>query len=246
MDRIDVSTSKNVLFACTFLSGVVAKIYDDLVDNYRLHKFSNPALLEVLKGVFMLTVTFTGIFNPLWFVMLWTFNFCFSSLEPLSYLQPYEKSIYISSSFLFGFINYDKLYQIFNDVYSSLFEVSATGLTLLMSIVAETLLRKTILLPSVPQNIKDTCNIEKEVSLFKLVETIVGVFVCLIILYYIKNTTNQLFVIWFLGYAIIRVCSQIYSLFVYKPKSFPLVDPLEKQNISKEPFTKEESEPKVE
>jgi len=247
---MDVSTSKTVLFACTFLCGAVAKIYDDLIDNYRLHKFSNPVLMEVLKGVFILTLTFTTIFNPLWGLMMWVFNFFAMILVPVSYELPYEKSLYITSGFLFAFFNYGKLFEQINELYSSKYEVSICVILLMLNIFMEPILRKIIELPSVPQWVINKCNIDNEVSLYKLVLSFVGSIWFGFVLINQHNFTTQLFLMWNVGYLIIRICSQVYSLFVYKPKSFPLDESLNKQNISKEPITKvdepKEEEPKEE
>ena len=236
---MDVSTSKTVLFACTFLCGAVAKIYDDLTDNYRLHKFSNPVMMEVLKGVFILTLSFTSIFNPLWFVLMWLFNFLIMRFEPLSYETPYEMSLYITSGLLFAFINYDKLFEQINELCSSLYDLQLFFIFYILCLSLETVLRKMILLPGVPQCIRDHCNIEREVSLFKLVESIYACVSLSIMFYCINNIVSNLFMIWMTGYACIRVCSQIYSLFIYKPKSFPLDETYHKQPPSKEPETNE-------
>lgn len=222
MDIVDASTNKSLLFASAFICGVIAKIYDDLTDNYRLHKFSNPVLLEVLKGVFMLTLTFTSIFNPLWGVMMWMLNFVIMLLEPLSYTLPYERSLYITYGFLFTFISYDKLFEQMHEVYSSWFELLSTTAFLFLAMTTETFIRKIILLPSVPKYIKDHCNIEKEVSLFKIVETSYSLFACMFVLININNIPTKLFMGWIMGYMSMRWCVQIYSLFIYKPKSFNL------------------------
>jgi hypothetical protein len=244
---MNVSTSKTILFACTFLCGAVAKIYDDLVDNYRLHKFSNPTLLEVLKGAFMLTFTITSIFNPLWFTMVWIFNYVSTWVEPLSYEFPYERSLYITSGFLFLFINYDTLVEQMNELYSSTSEANELVIFFISVVIFETILRKIILLPGIPQCIKTHCNIEKEVSFFKIAETCFGLVVLVILFYRINIFVSKLCMIWLFGYAIIRLFTQIYSLFVYKPKSFLLDETQDKQPDIKEDhkktdesFTKEE------
>ena len=239
---MNISTNKTTLFACTFLCGAVAKIYDDLTDNYRLHKFSNPTLLEVLKGTFMLTFTVTSIFNPLWFAMLCIFNYLSMFVEPLSYEFPYERSLYITSSLLFLFINYDKLFEQMNELFSSLYYARSFFLFVIITIVFETILRKIRLLPGVPQWVRTHCNIEKEVSVFKLVESVYAIVSLSIMFYCINNIVSKLFMIWMTGYACIRICSQVYSLFVYKPKSFPLDKNPDKQTPSKEPLSKEEPE----
>jgi hypothetical protein len=245
MDLINISTNKNVLFVSSCICGAVGKLYDDLIDNYRLHKFSNPVLMEVLKGVFILTLAFTSIFNPLWFVLMWSFNFFAMILVPVSYELPYERSLYITSGLLFSFINYDKLFEQINDLYSSKYEVTICVILLMLNIFMEPVLRKIIELPSVPQWVINECNIDNEVSLYKLVLSFVGSIWFGFVLINQHNFTTQLFLMWNVGYLIIRICSQVYSLFVYKPKSFPLDESLNKQNISKEPITKEE-EPKEE
>ncbi len=251
---MNVSTNKTVLFSCTFLCGVVAKIYDDLVDNYRLHKFSNPVLLEVLKGVFMLTFTFTSIFNPLWFAILWIFNYLFMCCEPLSYELTYERSLYITSGFLFLFINYDTLVEQMNELYSSTSDANDFLIFFILAPIFEITLRKIILLPGIPQCIKTHCNIEEEVSFFKLAESAFALVGLVILLNRINIIVFKLFLMCLFGYIIIRIFTQIYSLFVYKPKSFPLdetVDKLpdvkeEQQENPKDEEPKEAEEPKDE
>lgn len=242
---MNISTSKTGLLACTFLSGVVAKIYDDLIDNYRLNKFSNPVLLEVLKGTFMLTFTFTSVFNPLWFAILWMLNYLFKCLEPLSYEFSYERSLYITSGFLFLFINYDTLFEQMNELYSSTSDAKDFLIFFILGPTFETLTRKIILLPCIPQCIRTHCNTEKEVSFFKLTVSVFALVGLVILFNRINIIVFKLCLMWLFGYAIIRICSQIYSLFVYKPKSFPLDETVDKQpDIKEEP--KEAEEPKEE
>ena len=242
---MNISTSKTGLLACTFLSGVVAKIYDDLIDNYRLNKFSNPVLLEVLKGTFMLTFTFTSVFNPLWFAILWMLNYLFKCLEPLSYEFSYERSLYITSGFLFLFINYDTLFEQMNELYSSTSDAKDFLIFFILGPTFETLTRKIILLPCIPQCIRTHCNTEKEVSFFKLTVSVFALVGLVILFNRINIIVFKLCLMWLFGYAIIRICSQIYSLFVYKPKSFTLDETVDKQpDIKEEP--KEAEEPKEE
>lgn len=234
---MNISTSKTGLLACTFLSGVVAKIYDDLIDNYRLNKFSNPVLLEVLKGTFMLTFTFTSVFNPLWFAILWMLNYLFKCLEPLSYEFSYERSLYITSGFLFLFINYDTLFEQMNELYSSTSDAKDFLIFFILGPTFETLTRKIILLPCIPQCIRTHCNTEKEVSFFKLTVSVFALVGLVILFNRINIIVFKLCLMWLFGYAIIRICSQIYSLFVYKPKSFPL-----DETVDKLPDVKEEQQ----
>ena len=253
---MNISTSKTGLLACTFLCGAVAKIYDDLVDNYRLHKFSNPTLLEVLKGAFILTLTFTSIFNPLWFAMLWIFNYLFMCCEPLSYEFSYERSLYITSGFLFLFINYDTLVEQMNELYSSTSEANDFLIFFILVPIFETILRKIILLPGVPQWVRTHCNIEKEVSLFKIAVSVFALVSLVMFSYRVNIFVLKLCLMWVCGYAIIRIFTQIYSLFVYKPKSFPLDETVDKlpdvkedHNNSEETLRQEqpkEEEPKEE
>ena len=239
---MNISTNKTTLFACTFLSGVLAKIYDDLTDNYRLHKFSNPMRIEIVKNMFFVTFTFTSIFSPLWYVIMWVWNFLLMLCEPLSYELTFERSLYITSGLVFLFINYDKLFEQMNELFSSLYYARSFFLFVIITIVFETILRKIILLPGVPQWVRTHCNIEKEVSVFKLVESVYAIVSLSIMFYCINNIVSKLFMIWMTGYACIRICSQVYSLFVYKPKSFPLDKNPDKQTPSKEPLSKEEPE----
>lgn len=231
---MNVSTNKTVLFSCTFLCGVVAKIYDDLVDNYRLHKFSNPVLLEVLKGTFMLTFTFTSIFNPLGFAILWIFNYLIMFVEPLSYELTYERSLYITSGVLFLFINYDTLFEQMNELYSSTSDANDLVIFFILAPIFELTLRKIRLLPGVPQWVRTHCNIEEEVSFFKLTVSGFALVGLVILLNRINIIVFKLCLICLCGYAIIRICSQVYSLFVYKPKSFPLDETVDKQPDIKE------------
>ena len=243
---MNISTSKTGLLACTFLCGAVAKIYDDLVDNYRLHKFSNPTLLEVLKGAFILTFTFTSIFNPLWFAMLWIFNYLFMCCEPLSYEFSYERSLYITSGFLFLFINYDTLFEQMNELYSSTSDAKDFLIFFILGPTFETLTRKIILLPCIPQCIRTHCNTEKEVSFFKLTVSVFAL-VSFVMLFYRTNIfVFKLCMMWLFGYIIIRIFTQIYSLFVYKPKSFPLDETVDKQPDIKEEAEEQQAKPKDE
>jgi hypothetical protein len=177
---------------------------------------------------------------------MWFGNFSVMLLQPSSYEFTYEKSLYITSALLFAFINYDKLFEYINELYSSIFEITIASVLVFFGIVGETILQKLISLPQVPQIIKDHCNIEKDVSLYKLAETTNALTVCLITPYFLKNTTSNIIIVWGIGYLIIRWWVQVYSLFIYKPNSFPLDETQHKQNINKEPLSKVEPELKEE
>jgi len=163
-------------------------------------------------------------------------------LEPLSYVFPFENSLYITYGVLFLFINYDKLVEQMNELYSSTSEANELVIFFISVVIFETILRKIILLPGIPQCIRTHCNIEKEVSFFKLAETVYGLVSLVILFYRINIFVFKLCIIWFFGYIIIRLCVQIYSLFVYKPQSFTLDETHHKQTPSKEPLTKDETE----
>ena len=84
--------------ACLF--GFVMKLYDDLYDNIHLHKYKNPLLMEVLKGLTIITFTYTSIHDPLFCILFYIVSILNYLSNPHAYTEPYETSL-LSHLFIF-------------------------------------------------------------------------------------------------------------------------------------------------
>jgi len=84
----------------SFLAGLFAKLYDDLVDNEFLQKYNTVFLQELLKGIHYILFTVTSLNDGLFYIMLYlvvTANF-FGDKE--AFQNPYEFSLFFSLSII--------------------------------------------------------------------------------------------------------------------------------------------------
>lgn len=93
----------------SFLSGLVAKLYDDLKDNERLLIFKNDFLMELLKGLHYIFFTLISSVEPTFFIIEYIANFINSLGNSDAWKNPYEKSLLFSFLTLFLVIDYNKI-----------------------------------------------------------------------------------------------------------------------------------------
>ena len=96
----------------SLLSGLSAKVYDDINDNIVLQKFRKDTFMEFLKGIHYISLTSISIKEPLFFII-----FCiaivlnyFGNRE--EYSDPYERSLLYSFLLLFFILDYKKITNI--------------------------------------------------------------------------------------------------------------------------------------
>jgi hypothetical protein len=91
------------------LSGILAKLYDDLEDNSLLSQFKTPLLMEILKGLEYVSFTVISLADPLFLLILY-FVACLNNVaDKTAFIAPYEKSLFFSYFLLFFVIDYSKI-----------------------------------------------------------------------------------------------------------------------------------------
>jgi len=181
----------SVSFAA-LLAGFSCKLYDDLDDNEALAFFKNETLMEFLKGVHYICFTTVSLDNSLWFIFNYIVNVGHHLTNKEAFSKPYERSLFFSFGILFLFINYRNIETITGFEYLILF----LGLC---GFLIEPLFNKS------------------ECSLNKLIHRCCFV-LCFIILLFIPNMSNiiRYAFLYAIGYFLLSVFVQYYSLFVYK------------------------------
>ena len=183
----------------SLLAGCSAKAYDDLNDNYVLQYLKNDTFMEFLKGIHYILFTTIGIENPLYFYFSYAANALHNLTSYDSYSEPYEHSLFYSFLLLFVIIYYKK------DIVFDLcyFDCIIISLFLLGAFL------EPIISAHFFENKKN-----KEFSISKLfcrISLLLSTIVCLLISE--SNTTRYLFS-YHIGYFIISIASQAYSIFI--------------------------------
>ena len=84
------------LAVSAFCAGAVCKMYDDLVDNPKLHKYKTEFLLELLKGLHYILFAFLSINDTLYFCSCYLGVFINSICDKKAFHNPYENSVLYS------------------------------------------------------------------------------------------------------------------------------------------------------
>ena len=180
-----------------FFSGVVCKLYDDLKDNKTLLIFKNDVLMEMLKGLHYIAFTTVSLEEPLFYCFQVIGNIFHRFNNKSGYNEPYEKSVFFSFLLLLLVLDFNKIKQLtFND-----FACTVVFITTLLS---EPLVFKT------------------EYSIVKFIyRFFVVMFTSAFTLYFIKSISNSVLCLlfYYLGYLLLSVCIQYYSVFIYKEEN---------------------------
>jgi hypothetical protein len=203
------------------LAGVAAKLYDDLEDNNLLQKFRNNTLMEFLKGLHYIAFTTASIKEPMFFIIQYVANFLNQFANKIAWSKPYEHSLLYSALLLFVIIDYKKI------TYFCLIDKLLT----IIFILCLTLEPIVFLFES-----KDS---EYSSSKMKVRGVLVIIY---IILYNLsKSNTLKYIMAYAIGYLIISVLVQYYSLRMEKLKI-----EIEKEKEIEEKEVKKEIEKEVE
>jgi len=206
------------------LAGVAAKLYDDLEDNNLLQKFRNNTLMEFLKGLHYIAFTTASIKEPMFFIIQYVANFLNQFANKIAWSKPYEQSLLYSALLLFVIIDYKKI------TYFSLIDKLLT----IIFILCLTLEPIVFLFES-----KDS---EYSSSKMKVRGVLVIIY---IILYNLsKSNTLKYIMAYAIGYLIISVLVQYYSLKIEEVKEEIKEEVKEEKEEIKE--MKEEKEKEVE
>ena len=183
----------------TYLSlfaGCSAKAYDDLNDNYVLQYFKNNTFMEFLKGIHYISFTTIGIENPFYFSYYANVLHNLTSYD--SYSEPYEHSLFYSFILLFFILYYKNV--VFDLCYIDLILISL----FLFGAFLEPVLSVYFL-----ENKKN-----KEFSIYKLICRIILLYSTTLYLLISKSKTARYIFSYHIGYFIISILSQSYSIFI--------------------------------
>jgi len=204
----------------SLFAGASCKLYDDLDDNELTAWLKTPFIMELLKGFHYISFTCVSLHNAAFFYFNYFLNFLHLLTNKHAYSNPYEKSVIFTFGILFFILNKSEEVSVDFNLYDS------------MTFLFGCLLMYTehLICPD-------------EVSIKKLL--------CRVI-FFVLFPLGTLWMSWIqssaikyscwyqIGYGIISVMVQYYSLFV--GKNLPLVLEEEEPTLNeKPPLVKEES-----
>ena len=198
------------------LGGASAKLYDDLEDNMLLQKHRNRTLMEILKGIHFISFISLSIEEPLFFIIQYLCNILHHFGNKEAYNKPYEHSLLYSFVLLFFIIDYKKITN---------FCISDK----LISIIG------IIFFAIEPLFGFDTTS---EYSFSKMICRVIGMIVITIQYYFSRSNSIKYFITYFMGYVVVSILVQCYSLRVEKLEA--------KEEEAKEEEVKETKEVKEE
>lgn len=174
------------------LSGVAAKIYDDLIDNPLLKKFRNDTFIDFIKGVHYIAFTATSVQEPLFFIIFAAAIVLNFFGNPDNYNDSYEYSLLFSFMLLFFVIDYTKIKPL---PAMDLFFMVATCVTLLM---------EPIIMTTFFENI--------EFSYPKMVMRASMLVVCIVTFFLATSGAIKSIFMYLIGYDLVSTMVQYYSL----------------------------------
>jgi len=98
----------------SLFAGISCKLYDDLEDNEVLALFKNPFILEVLKGFHYVLFTCISLQNSAFFYFNYFLNFLHLLTNKFAYSNPYDKSVFFTFGILFFILNKSEMPVDFN------------------------------------------------------------------------------------------------------------------------------------
>jgi len=198
----------------SLLAGISCKLYDDLEDNEILTSLKTPFILEVLKGFHYVLFTCVSLHSAAFFYFNYFLNFLHLLTNKNAYSNPYEKSVIFTFGILFFILNKSEVSVDFN------FYDSVTFLFGCLLMYTEHLV-----CPDEVSSKKLSCR-----AIFFILFPLGTLWMSWVQSPAIKYSC------WYqIGYGIISVMVQYYSLFVAKP-------PMDKEE-EKPPLEKEENQP---
>jgi hypothetical protein len=181
----------------SLIGGIACKTYDDLYDNPLLQQYRNETVMEFLKGLHYISFTATSLEDPLFGIIFYIGNFIQSYTSSTGFIENYESSLLYSFGFLLLILNYTKITDIsLND-------------KILILLFVLTLMVEPIVIYYVSNDM--------EYSFTKLYfRLIFGIIQCILVYIYSVSTTCKNLSIYGIGYFIVSVMVQVYSLFIHK------------------------------
>jgi len=170
-----------------FLSGLVCKLYDDLDDNIYLKRLKDPSFMEGLKGMHYIGVITLSILDPLFFIISYIGNFLHNLKNNESFVKPYEGSLLYSWLIMFLIIDYKKI----------------AALTFLDIVCISWFLFWMFMEPLLKF---------PEVSYNKFYFRFIGIILTIFGYFITSSNTFKHIMLYVLGYGLISLCVQYYSL----------------------------------
>ena len=193
------------------LGGAANKLYDDLDDNMLLQKYRNSTLMEFLKGIHFITFISLSIEEPMFFIIQYLCNIVHHFGNKEAYNKPYEHSLLYSFVLLFFIIDYKKITNF---------------------CISDKLISIETIIGSAVEPLIDF-DINAEYSFSKLIYRVVGIIIVITQYYFSRSNSIKYFITYFIGYLIVSILVQCYSLRVKK---------LEEEIKEEEEEVKEEEE----
>lgn len=188
----------------SFFSGVFIKLYDDINDNELFSDYKkNKFLTEVLKGLTIICITGVSIKFPLTLLLMYLgvfVQYLFDKSGP--YKDPYEKSLLVSTLMIFLFFDYQKLTS--SEIIKSVKKLDwNVCFFVLLAIIS-----------SISYSLFESYVATEEVSHVKLYSRLLGVVASPLMLYILPDVLNpvKILIYCMMGYSIVSICVQYYSL----------------------------------
>jgi len=176
------------------LAGAAAKIYDDLEDNNLLQKFNNNTFMEFLKGLHYISFITVSIEEPMFFIIQYVANLLNQFANKEAWNKPYEHSLLYSALLLFIIIDYKK-------ITSFCLIDKLVGIIFIAVLAFEPIVMKFLYV-----------NKDSEYSFIKLIFRCFLTLLSIILYYFSKSNTTKFITAYSIGYTLISVIVQYYSL----------------------------------
>ena len=176
------------------LGGAATKLYDDLDDNMLLQKYRNSTLMEFLKGIQYISFIVLSVEEPMFLIILYLVNIVHHFGNKEAYNKPYEHSLLYSYVLLFFIIDYKKITNLcISDKLISIEAILGSAVEPLINF-----------------------DINAEYSFSKLIFRVVGIILLIIQYYFSRSNSIKYFITSVIGYLVVSILVQCYSLRVKK------------------------------
>lgn len=176
------------------LGGAATKLYDDLDDNMLLQEYRNSTLMEFLKGIQYISFIVLSVEEPMFLIIQYLVNIVHHFGNKEAYNKPYEHSLLYSYVLLFFIIDYKKITNLcISDKLISIEAILGSAVEPLINF-----------------------DINAEYSISKLIFRVVGMIVITIQYYFSRSNSIKYAITYFMGYVVVSILVQCYSLRVKK------------------------------
>jgi len=185
--------------AASLVGGIACKMYDDITDNDMLSEFKRDTFLEFLKGIHYITFTSVSIKHPLFFYIQYIGNFVNYLSNNDAFSRPYEHSAIFSFLLLFLLVDHTQ-----RDKINTLDSLMVLGF--ISTMFMEPIFNKYIFN-------------DHEFSKGKLIIRLLLLFGSILYFSLGSSDSSKVLFAYYIGYFLISVTTQYYSLCREKRKS---------------------------